>query len=159
MYLAQTSQAMPDPATLKLQAAKAMDKDDKKKMGEEKFNTFRRLRKILQGKNNTSKKMAQTIEDVLANRPTEGLVKKESSSSGKSSNVQDKKGDAINQEVADARNGSGSSKSSKSTKTTTNSTESDFKKDGGKDKEDRDKKVGEAINSMKGGNGKVSKKA
>jgi len=30
MYLAQTSQAVPDPATLKLQAAKAMDKDDKK---------------------------------------------------------------------------------------------------------------------------------
>lgn len=61
---AQTGQ-VPDAGQLKEQAAKAMDKDDKKKMGEEKFNTFKRIRKILQGKNAAARNMAKNVEEIL----------------------------------------------------------------------------------------------
>ena len=57
LTLAQTSQ-VPDANQLRERAAKAMDKDDKKKMGDEKFNLFRRIRKKLEGKNAESKKLA-----------------------------------------------------------------------------------------------------
>ena len=48
-----------------------MDKDDKKKMGEETFNMFRRVRKKLEGKNAESKKLAQSIEDILGDKKKE----------------------------------------------------------------------------------------
>ena len=48
-----------------------MDKDDKKKMGDDKFNMFRRIRKKLEGKNAESKKLAQEIENVLSNKKEE----------------------------------------------------------------------------------------
>ena len=57
LTLAQTSQ-VPDANQLRERAAKAMDKDDKKKMGDDKFNLFRRIRKKLEGKNAESKKLA-----------------------------------------------------------------------------------------------------
>ena len=59
LTLAQTSQVgVPDANQLRERAAKAMDKDDKKKMGDDKFNLFRRIRKKLEGKNAESKKLA-----------------------------------------------------------------------------------------------------
>ena len=54
-----------------------MDKDDKKKMGEETFNMFRRVRKKLEGKNADSKKMAQNIEDILGGKKEEEKKKEE----------------------------------------------------------------------------------
>ena len=68
LTLAQTSQGVPDANQLRERAAKAMDKDDKKKMGDEKFNLFRRIRKKLEGKNAESKKLAQDIENALSNK-------------------------------------------------------------------------------------------
>ena len=70
LTLAQTSQ-VPDANQLRERAAKAMDKDDKKKMGDEKFNLFRRIRKKLEGKNAESKKLAQEIETALSNKKEE----------------------------------------------------------------------------------------
>ena len=70
LTLAQTSQ-VPDANQLRERAAKAMDKDDKKKMGDEKFNLFRRIRKKLEGKNAESKKLAQEIENALSNKKEE----------------------------------------------------------------------------------------
>ena len=54
-----------------MKAAKAMDKDDKKKMGEDKHNMFRRIRKVLEQKNAASKKMAENIEKALAGKKIE----------------------------------------------------------------------------------------
>ena len=77
LMLAQTSQqpapqgGAPNAADLTLRAAKAMDKDDKKKMGEEKHNMFRRIRKVLEQKNAASKKMAENIEKALAGKKME----------------------------------------------------------------------------------------
>ena len=49
LTLAQTSQAQgADANQLRERAAKALDKDDKKKMGESTFDTFRRVRKRLE---------------------------------------------------------------------------------------------------------------
>ena len=42
-----------------------MDKDDKKKMGDAKFNLFKRVRKGLMGKTSESKKLAGQVEEVL----------------------------------------------------------------------------------------------
>jgi len=42
-----------------------MDKDDKKKMGDEKYELFRKVKKILTNKSSESRKMAQTVEDIL----------------------------------------------------------------------------------------------
>ena len=70
LTLAQTSQ-VPDANQLRERAAKAMDKDDKKKMGDDKFNMFRRIRKKLEGKNAESKKLAQEIENALSNKKEE----------------------------------------------------------------------------------------
>ena len=78
LTLAQTSQARgADADQLREQAAKAMDKDDKKKMGEETFNMFRRVRKKLEGKNADSKKLAQNIEDILGGKKEEEKKKEE----------------------------------------------------------------------------------
>ena len=77
LMLAQTSQqpppqgGAPNAADLTLKAAKAMDKDDKKKMGEDKHNMFRRIRKVLEQKNAASKKMAENIEKALAGKKIE----------------------------------------------------------------------------------------
>ena len=77
LMLAQTSQqpppqgGAPNAADLALRASKAMDKDDKKKMGEEKHNMFRRIRKVLEMKNEKSKKMAENIEKALAGKKIE----------------------------------------------------------------------------------------
>ena len=72
LTLAQTSQVQgADANQLRERAAKAMDKDDKKKMGDEKFNLFRRIRKKLEGKNAESKKLAQEIENALSNKKEE----------------------------------------------------------------------------------------
>ena len=57
LVLAQTGQ-VPDAGQLRDRAAKAMDKDDKKKMGDEKFNQYKKIRKILQQKNRDSQKLA-----------------------------------------------------------------------------------------------------
>ena len=54
-----------------------MDKDDKKKMGEETFNMFRRVRKKLMDKNTESKKLAQNIEDILGGKKEEEKKKEE----------------------------------------------------------------------------------
>ena len=45
-----------------------MDKDDKKKMGDEKFEQYRRIRKILYGKNSQSRKLAKKVEEVIEGR-------------------------------------------------------------------------------------------
>ena len=49
-----------------------MDKDDKKKMGDEKFNLYRKIRKTLQQKNKDSKKTAEVIENVLEGKHKSG---------------------------------------------------------------------------------------
>ena len=49
-----------------------MDKDDKKKMGDEKFNLYRKIRKTLQQKNKDSKKTAEVIEKVLEGKHKSG---------------------------------------------------------------------------------------
>ena len=104
LVLAQTQQ-IPDVGELKNKAAKAMDKDDKKKMGDEKFNQYRRIRKVLQQKNGESKKLAQKIEDVLdgkksnSNEGSDGKKSRSGSRSGskgknnKSSSSKGTKGD------------------------------------------------------------------
>ena len=46
-------------------AAKAIDKDDKKKMGEEKFRTLEQVRKILKKRNHQSKELAKTLEEIM----------------------------------------------------------------------------------------------
>ena len=48
-----------------------MDKDDKKKMGDEKFNLYRRVRKTLQGKNTTSRDLAGRVEAIIEGREDE----------------------------------------------------------------------------------------
>jgi len=56
---------VPDEAQLKERAAKAMDKDDKKKMGQEKYNQFKHIKKVLSRKNQESKAMALLVEQAL----------------------------------------------------------------------------------------------
>ena len=53
LILAQTevTQSVPDQNQLVERASKAMDKDDKKKMGEEKYSQFHKIKKILKLKN------------------------------------------------------------------------------------------------------------
>ena len=46
-------------------AAKAIDKDDKKKMGEEKFSTLLKVRKQLQQRNHGSKDLARRLEEIM----------------------------------------------------------------------------------------------
>ena len=67
---AQTGQLGPTPdvGELKKKAAKAIDKDDKKKMGSEKHAMFHKVKKILQGKNKKARDVAAKIEDVLSGR-------------------------------------------------------------------------------------------
>ena len=59
------SQSAPDEAQLKERATKAMDKDDKKKMGQEKYNQFKHIKKVLSRKNQESKHMALLIEQAM----------------------------------------------------------------------------------------------
>ena len=88
LILAQTevTQSVPDQNQLVERASKAMDKDDKKKMGEEKYNQFHKIKKILKLKNNESKNMARLIEEVLDGKTpdaTKEEPKKEESSDKK----------------------------------------------------------------------------
>ena len=53
-----------------------MDKDDKKKMGEEKYNQFHKIKKILRLKNSESRNMAKMIEDALDGKTPESANKK-----------------------------------------------------------------------------------
>ena len=53
-----------------------MDKDDKKKMGEEKYNQFHKIKKILKLKNSESRNMAKMIEDALDGKIPESANKK-----------------------------------------------------------------------------------
>ena len=56
---------LPDQGDLKKKAAKAIDKDDKKKMGDQKHATFMKIRKILEKKNEESRSMAKDLEAIL----------------------------------------------------------------------------------------------
>ena len=64
LNLAQVSQMLPNqqqqfnPKEIVKKAEKAMDKDDKKKMGNEKFHLYEKIRKTLQGKNRAAREMA-----------------------------------------------------------------------------------------------------
>ena len=67
---------MPDAKVLKEKAAKAIDKDDKKKMGTEAHGMFHKVKKILSGKNEKSRDMAAMLEDVMSGKPIAGIDKK-----------------------------------------------------------------------------------
>ena len=67
---------LPDQNQLKDKAAKAIDKDDKKKMGSEKHAMFHRVKKILSGKNDKARDMAGVLEDVISGKPIPGMDKK-----------------------------------------------------------------------------------
>ena len=62
---------IPDLNQLTEQAKKAMEKDDKKKMGKEKYDLFRKIKKTLDQKSGESRKMAHMIEDILEGKDTE----------------------------------------------------------------------------------------
>ena len=65
----------PDPKQLKEKAAKAIDKDDLKKMGKEKHQVFHKVKKILQGKTSKSRDMAGVLEDIISGKDIPGIDK------------------------------------------------------------------------------------
>ena len=65
----------PDAKVLKEKAAKAIDKDDKKKMGTEAHGMFHKVKKILSGHNEKARDMAGTLEDVLSGKAIPGIDK------------------------------------------------------------------------------------
>lgn len=94
--LAQTEQ-VPDANQLKERAAKAMEKDDKKKMGDEKFALYKKAKKIMMMKDKNSKKLAQSIEEVLAGgKADEGGSRGSSPSKQIKSDTKDQVKSAVN---------------------------------------------------------------
>ena len=85
---------IPNEQELKKKAAKAMDKDDKKKMGDTKFDQYRRIRKIFQGKNKESRTLAKKVEEVLDGRKSDGDEHSKSKSKSKSKSRSKKKDDS-----------------------------------------------------------------
>ena len=63
----------PDKKQLLEKAEKAIEKDDKKKMGTDKFNTFMKIKKYLSGKNDKSRSLAGVLEKLLEGQPVRGL--------------------------------------------------------------------------------------
>ena len=143
LVLAQTEQ-MPDVTELKNKAAKAMDKDDKKKMGDEKFNQYRRIRKVFQQKNAESKKLAQKVEDVIDNKKG-GSAEESSGGSGGSG------GSGSKSSSKTSRSGKGGSKEDtrEKVKSAVNSIKGRIEEKNKRTKEDQKKKLEEVVKTLR----------
>lgn len=67
----------PDQKALMVKAAKAIDKDDKGKMGADAHTMFTKVKKVLQGKNEKSTTMSGVLEDLISGKAIPGLDKKQ----------------------------------------------------------------------------------
>lgn len=65
--LAQTSQVDVQQQIME-QTKKLMNKDDKKKMGENNHNVYKKVKKMLMNKDGKSKKLAGILDEIISNK-------------------------------------------------------------------------------------------